>query len=219
MFVKLADEMVDGLDGCSPGRMCPARDAHRWGDSEGRERIEVLLPDGSKKEYPYADDRWEVISHAFVVVASCAGGGDLELGRVMTASEFDGERLLVDNHGWRRAEAFEVLDSSTVRPGMRVLDRSDSRWKIVARIDEDCYMSVADDPTTLRPPTDFSFSVADGSIEECRLLRCCMSYPDGEAPWVEHGKVYVEVARSQRDVVSVIDGKGDEREVPKSCFA
>lgn len=158
-------------DGLVPGKVYPASSA--MGGSAAGGGMTVFL--GSPGTFFHVTEAgmesWEVSEKAYAVALRSIE--DVKPGEVVVATDWtqDG-KVEVEGVGYYGPEYLEVLDRTSVFPGVGVLDLADEHWKRVVAVDEALWVKT-DGLGEFRSPEEFVFPVSDqGDLLAEPLVTC-----------------------------------------------
>lgn len=167
-------------------------------------RLEVTDDTGERIWIEPNNGRFEYPEEIYGVVVKELG--PKHPGEVVVITEADDGFFEIKGAGYIREAYIQLLDSTIVRPGMMVYDRSRTRWDRIRRVDE-CMRLRLEDSDDMRDCTDFVFAVSDGDISTVPLLRCL---DDTGRTDIRKGSIYRVAGLDKDGLLLVEDDQGRE---------
>ena len=171
--------------------------------------IEKLKLIDDKEETIWIDpenDRFEYPDAVFGVIVKTLGPRTPGEVVVIDGADDDGEFVSIEGMGFVRVANVQLLDSTMVKPGMMVFDRSRGRWDRVRRVDE-CMSMQVEGCDDMRECTEFVFAVSDGDLAMVPLLRCL---DDTGRDNIKEGSIYRVKGLDDSGLLVVDDDDGNE---------
>jgi hypothetical protein len=190
----------------------------RFEDEGAIDLSSLLVSDDNGREFDVAGSRglWEFPGKAYGVFLKNGGGASAgTVVEVLEASSDGFFKVLFKgrSEGWMKSDEFELLDSTSLRPGNYVLDLGGPDpflpWVRVARVDGAGWISTEREPDRFRSPTEFRFPVSDGFVAAEPLVRCVDATGVPYAS-IKHGVVYRICSENPRSGMVMVDGGDGE---------
>lgn len=187
IFARCIDESEDKC--LTPGKVYLAQSGLAGESAYDAEVVTLVNDCGERVNVRTGDGRFEFLPQVYAVCVRPAGNWDLgDVGLVDDADE-DGEFFRV-NGAYMKADCFELLDQTNVRPGVCVMLRSTGAWLRITSVNErlECTLD-GEGGGIMHPPCDFRFAVGGGGImAEPRVL--CVNANDTGGKLTE-GRLYL----------------------------
>ena len=176
--------------------------------------VRIIFSPDNDSRFVFCDEVWVCVLH---------GWSDINPGDILEACDIsqDMKSLLVKWSWQERSSArmidrdwFEIIDMTTLRPGMELKDTESGHWKRVESIDEQMRVNVLGEEgyETL---DGYALSVTMGEIDRVRIVRCTM---DAGIPELTKGKLY-RVTHEGKEVFRVVADSGQELYFDKGRFS
>jgi hypothetical protein len=152
------------------------------------------------------NNRFEYPDEVYGVIVKALGPRTPGEVVVVTSADDGGEFLEIDGMGFIRAANLQLLDSTVVKPGMMVFDRSRGRWDRIRKVDE-CMRLCVEAADEMRDCADFIFAVSDEDLTTVPLLRCL---DDTGRDNIKSGSIYRVCGLDDAGLLLVEDDEGNE---------
>jgi hypothetical protein len=183
-------------------------------DTVDFDRLYIVDDDGERIVADPDNGRFEYLDEVYV--ALLGKGLAFPQGSIHLANEVsrDGEYMSVRRIGFLKKEILEILDESTLVPGMWVMDRQTGIWTQIERVDESTWI-MPEGFEEMRDPEEFHMAVFEGDVAMEPLVRCC------DASGVEGltvGTIY-QLLRTRTDgMVSLVNDDDKNMSYPGEKF-
>jgi len=193
----------DGNGKFTKGKTYIARPGVGSADTVDVDRLTLTDDTGENVCVSPQEERFMFPEEVYAVILQ-AIDDEFQPGVIVTLDDIskDGKFCSVKSQGYYNADMFELLDRTTVVPGIYVCEQTTGVWTKVERVDE-CMWIRCEGRQEMESPENFRFAVTDGEMAMEPLMQCIDA--DGADGLTHHTIYRLTQSDFQGDMVGLVN--------------